>query len=72
MYNDQLLYKVVIWPFCGISLWTEKVDLGYKRSGIAYFVHMCCWIVCPQSGVPLSSLSKESVIAFCVHMYWLS
>ncbi len=27
MYNDQLVYKVVIWVFCGISLWTEKVAL---------------------------------------------
>ncbi len=27
MYNDQLLYNVVIWAFFGISLWTEKVAL---------------------------------------------
>ncbi len=27
MYNDQLVYKVVIWAFFGISLWKEKVDL---------------------------------------------
>ncbi len=27
MYNDNLLYKVVIWAFFGISLWTEKVAL---------------------------------------------
>ncbi len=27
MYNDQLVYKVVIWAFFGISLWTEKVTL---------------------------------------------
>ncbi len=27
MYNDQLVYKVVIWGFFGISLWTEKVAL---------------------------------------------
>ncbi len=27
MYNDQLVYKVVIWTFFGISLWTEKVAL---------------------------------------------
>ncbi len=25
MYNDQLVYKVVIWVFFEISLWTEKV-----------------------------------------------
>ncbi len=25
MYNDQLVYKVVIRAFCGISLWKEKV-----------------------------------------------
>ncbi len=27
MYNDQLVYKVVIWAFLGISLWKEKVAL---------------------------------------------
>ncbi len=27
MYNDQLVYKVVIWAFFGISLWKEKVAL---------------------------------------------
>ncbi len=27
MYNDQLVYKVVIWAFFGISLWKEKVTL---------------------------------------------
>ncbi len=27
MYNDQLVYKVVIWAFFGISLWKEKVVL---------------------------------------------
>ncbi len=27
MYNEQLVYKVVIWVFYGISLWTEKVAL---------------------------------------------
>ncbi len=30
MYNDQLVYNVVIWAFFGISLWTEKVALTYK------------------------------------------
>ncbi len=28
MYNDQLVYKVVIWAFFGLSLWTEKVALS--------------------------------------------
>ncbi len=27
MYNDQLVYTVVIWAFFGISLWKEKVAL---------------------------------------------
>ncbi len=31
MYKDQLVYKVVIWAFFGISLWTEKVALRYKK-----------------------------------------
>ncbi len=29
MYNDQLVYKVVIWAFIGNSLWTEKIALTY-------------------------------------------
>ncbi len=28
MYNDQLVYKVVIWAFVGISLWKSKVALN--------------------------------------------
>ncbi len=31
MYNDQLVYKVVIWAFFGISLWKEKVALNIQR-----------------------------------------
>ncbi len=27
MYNDQLVYKEVIWVFFVISLWTEEVTL---------------------------------------------
>ncbi len=27
IYNDQLVYKVVIWAFFGISLWKAKVAL---------------------------------------------
>ncbi len=29
MYNNQLVYKVVIWSFFGISLWKEKVALNF-------------------------------------------
>ncbi len=29
MYDDQLVYKVVIWAFYGISLWTENVVLTF-------------------------------------------
>ncbi len=32
MYNDQLVYKAVIWAFFGISLWTEKVVLSMSGS----------------------------------------
>ncbi len=31
MYNDQLVYKVVIGAFLGISLWIEKVALTYVK-----------------------------------------
>ncbi len=27
LYNDLLVYKVVIWAFWGISLWKEKLVL---------------------------------------------
>ncbi len=27
MYNDKLVFKVVIWVFVGISLWKEKEAL---------------------------------------------
>ncbi len=30
MYTDNLVYKVVIWAFFGISLWKEKVALFYS------------------------------------------
>ncbi len=30
MYNDQLVYQVVIGAFLGISLWKEKVALTNK------------------------------------------
>ncbi len=29
MYNDQFVYKVVIWAVFGISVWTETVVLTY-------------------------------------------
>ncbi len=38
MYNDQLVYKVVIWAFYGISLWKEKVALSQFRYFVYYYV----------------------------------
>ncbi len=35
IYNNQLVYKVVIWAFFGISLWNEKVALMYPLYGIS-------------------------------------
>ncbi len=29
MYNDKLVYKVVIWVFFGISIWKEKEILTH-------------------------------------------
>ncbi len=31
IYNDQLVYKVVIWAFFGISLWTDRVTLKHLK-----------------------------------------
>ncbi len=42
MYNDQLVYKVVIWAFFWISLWTEKVAFNYKQiqaEFYCYYIH---------------------------------
>ncbi len=36
IYDDQLVYKVVIWVFFGISLWTEKVAL--RDVGTIFFL----------------------------------
>ncbi len=33
MDNEQLVYKVVISAFFGISLWTEEVALNMLKSG---------------------------------------
>ncbi len=35
IYNDQLVYKVVIWKFFGISLWKEKVALTTGQERLA-------------------------------------
>ncbi len=37
MYNDQLVYKVVIWAFFGISLWTEKESLNDNNNPIWFY-----------------------------------
>ncbi len=33
IYNDKLLYKVVIWVFLGISLWKQKEALSVVQTG---------------------------------------
>ncbi len=45
MYNDQLVYKVVIWAFFGISLWTEKVALSCMFMGIIDYERLCSYIL---------------------------
>ncbi len=32
MYNDQLVYKLVIWVFFGICLWKDMVLLTYNKT----------------------------------------
>ncbi len=36
MYNDQLVYMVIISAYFGISLWTEKVALNIKDTTACY------------------------------------
>ncbi len=46
MYNDQLLYKVVIWAFIGISLWKEKVALNFTNAccvTMNSMIYIACW-----------------------------
>ncbi len=44
MYNDRLVYKVAIWVFFGISLWTEKVALRLPSVLLGiHFVSGCGW-----------------------------
>ncbi len=40
MYNDQLVYKVVIWAFFEISLRTEKVAIALTSIHV-YAVSVC-------------------------------
>ncbi len=44
MCNDQLVYKVVIWAFFGINLWTEKVAL--KK--VCYVAEMFDFAACHE------------------------
>ncbi len=44
MYNDQLVYKVVIWVFWGISLWTDNVALTHDKHGKRSSGEMC-WVL---------------------------
>ncbi len=39
MYNDQLVYKVVIWVFCGVILWKEKEALTYCSTSSTQHYH---------------------------------
>ncbi len=51
MYTDQLVYKVVIWVFFGIGLWTEKVALNMNsylynnQTHSSFHIHMFLVIV---------------------------
>ncbi len=42
MYNDKLVYKVVIWVVFLISLWQEKVALTVKH---LWILHKMCYII---------------------------
>ncbi len=37
MYNDTLVYKLVIWVFLGVILWTEKEALKFQTFSNIYF-----------------------------------
>ncbi len=55
MYNDQLVYKIVIWVLLGISLLTEKVALN-----LTWNWHQACkshdhdhqWADCAMTWLP--------------------
>ncbi len=45
MYNKQLVYKVVIWAFDGISLWKEKA-VSIKTCLHSYICKLSAGFVC--------------------------
>ncbi len=45
IYNDQLVYKVVMWAFFGISLWTEKVALRVEITNISGIDESCGFLI---------------------------
>ncbi len=44
IYGDKLIYKVVIWVFCGIILWKEKIALTSERYSTAMMIDSQCGI----------------------------
>ncbi len=71
MYNEQLVYKVVIWAFLGISLWKEKVALMMSNSCYVYIYMpaIMCYIGIPNIPLPtLSQIPRIPGLEF-VHMY---
>ncbi len=69
MYNDTLVYKLVIWVFLGVILWTEKEALKFQTFSNIYF----CKIFAKK--YDLNSFSNVSIIHFltliCVCVYVL-
>ncbi len=69
MYNDQLLYKVVIWVFFGISLWTEKVALRSEENCEHAMVDKCCEMVYGAKADPAvcTNLDGNCLVPVALH-----
>ncbi len=74
MYNDQLVYKVVIWVFFGISLWKEKVALS---DYMAYMFEVLCSttdIIAYKDSINVNFLTvspaQSSTMWVILHLGW--
>ncbi len=68
MYNDQLVYKVIIWAFFGISLWTKKVALSEQG------IHMNCKRYQAREGLLVwyyTEMLSEITFPYFTYIFWL-
>ncbi len=65
MYNDKLVYKVIIWVFWGISLWTDKEPLRQRSIRC-----QICLRIFDVENIPVM-LHYNMMYAIPDELYWL-